>query len=102
MSGSRSRKRGCAIAEERGITDATGAETAVRRHLESQHGKKLADLQLRKCWYSIGAARDVWDVEGIVILKKGMFGKEQRVFKYQIDPASGAIIGFEFEEQNER
>lgn len=83
------------MAEEQRIVDASAAQMAARRHLEAQHGDKLVELKVRKCWYSTGANRDVWDVEGIAVIKKGLFGKEQRAFKYQIDPTSGAVIGFE-------
>ncbi len=83
------------MTEERRVVDASGAQMAARRHLESEHADKLVELKIRKCWYSTGATRDVWDVEGVAIIKKGMFGKEQRTFKYQIDPTSGAVIGFE-------
>jgi len=83
------------MTDERRVVDASGAQMAARRHLESQHGDKLIELKVRKCWYSTGATKDVWDVEGIAVIKKGMFAKEQRAFKYQIDPTSGAVIGFE-------
>jgi hypothetical protein len=83
------------MAQEQRIVDASAAQMAARRHLEAQHGDKLAELKIRKCWYSTGTSKDVWEVEGIAVIKKGLFGKEQRAFKYQIDPASGAIIGFE-------
>ncbi len=83
------------MAEEKRITDASGAQMAARRHLEGEHGKNLTELKVRKCWYTTGTSRDIWEVEGIAVIKKGMFGKEQRSFKYQIDPTSGAVIGFE-------
>jgi hypothetical protein len=34
-------------------------------------------------------------VEGIVSLKKGVLRKESRHFKFQIDPLTGDVIGFE-------
>lgn len=83
------------MTQQERISDASSAQMAARRHLEAQHGDKLVELKVRKCWYSTGANRDVWDVEGLAVIKKGMFSKEQRPFKYQIDPASGAVIGFE-------
>ena len=83
------------MVEEKRVVDASGAQMAARRHLEGQHGDKLIELKVRKCWYSTGSSRDVWEIEGMAVIKKGMFGKEQRTFKYQIDPTSGAVIGFE-------
>ena len=68
---------------------------AAKQHLEGQHGDNLVELKVRKCWYSTGVTRDVWEVEGIAVIKKGMFGKEQRAFKHQTDPTSGSVIGFE-------
>ena len=83
------------MTQESRVVDASGAQMAARRHLESEHGDKLVEMKIRKCWYSTGASKDVWEIEGMAIIKKGMFGKEQRGFKYQIDPLSGAVIGFE-------
>jgi hypothetical protein len=90
------------MTEEKGIADATAVQAVIRRHLESEHGNKLVEVRLRKCWFSSGVTRDVWEAEGTAVIKKGLLGKEQQPFKYQIDPASGAVIGFEFEEQNDR
>lgn len=81
--------------EEKGIVDASGAQMSARRHVEGQRGDKLIELKVRKCWYSTGAIRDVWEIVGIGIIKKGMFSKQQRPFKYQIEAVSGAVIGFE-------
>ena len=83
------------MAEGKQVVDASAAQMAARRHLEDQHGNKLIELRVRKCWYTTGASRDVWDIEGTAVIKKGMFGKEQRAFRYQVDPGSGAVIGFE-------
>ena len=83
------------MAEGKQVVDASAAQVAARKHLDGQYGSKLVELRVRKCWYSVGASRDVWDIEGTAIIKKGMFGKEQRAFRYQVDPASGAVIGFE-------
>jgi hypothetical protein len=90
------------MTEPRGIDDATAVQAVIRRHLESEHGNKLVEVRLRKCWYSTGVTRDVWEAEGTAVIKKGLLSKEPKSFKYQIDPASGAVIGFEFEERNER
>ena len=86
---------GLKMVQELRIANISAAQTAVRRHLEAQHGNRLVELKVRKCWYSTGENRDFWNVEGIVVIKKGLFGKKQRAFKYQIDTASGAFIDFE-------
>jgi hypothetical protein len=45
--------------EGKRIVDASGAQMAARRHWEAQHGDKLLELKVRKCWYSTRASRDV-------------------------------------------
>ena len=78
------------------IDDATGAQAAARRHVEAHYGvDKVRSLKFTRSWYATGAKRDVWEVEGDVELKTGMFGKEYRHFKYQIDPDTGRVIAFE-------
>jgi hypothetical protein len=39
--------------------------------------------------------RDVWEVEGDAVVKKGWFSKEQKHFKFQIDPVNGRVISHE-------
>lgn len=78
------------------IQDATSAQAAARRHLEGHYGAdKIRGVSFSRAWYSTGARRDVWEVEGDVEIKKGMFRKEHRHFKYQIDPDTGRVIAFE-------
>jgi len=78
------------------ITDATSAQAAAKRHLEGHYGAdKLRGVVFTRCWFNPGTSMEVWEVEGDVELKKGMFGKEYRHFKYQIDSAQGRVIGFE-------
>ena len=81
--------------QQRNISDAPAAEGAVRNALQSQYGNNLKQLSFRKCWYSSAGRQEFWDVEGSFIEKKGMLGRETRNFRYQIDPDSGRIIGFE-------
>ena len=38
---------------------------------------------------------DVWEVEAFVVYKRGWLRKGTRSFKYQINPVSGDVIGFE-------
>ena len=84
------------------ILDASGAQMATRRHFEAQYGlNAIADMKFSKCWYTPGPMREVWEVEGHAVIKKGCLaaffgsGTEQRHFKYQIDAVSGNVIGFE-------
>jgi len=80
---------------EKKIGDATVAETVVRRTLESQYGDRLKVVSFRKCWYSSAGRQDFWDIEGTFIRKKGLLSKEKRNFRYQVDPDSGNILGYE-------
>lgn len=80
---------------EKKIADAPAAETVVRRALEAQYGDKLKNLSFRKCWYSSSGEQEFWDVEGTLIRKKGLCRKETKNFRYQIDPDTGNIIGYE-------
>ena len=78
------------------VEDATSAQAAVRRHLEAHYGAdKIVEVKFTRTWYATGAKRDLWEVEGDVKIKKGIFGKEIRHFKYQIDPETGRVIAFE-------
>jgi hypothetical protein len=77
------------------IDDATTAELAARRHLEAQFAGKLANVKFVKIWLHPGGQMSVWEVEGFITLKKPFLRKEQRRFRFQIDSASGDIIGFE-------
>jgi hypothetical protein len=78
------------------IEDAVSAQAAARRHLEALYGAdRVLNVKFSRTWYATGSKRDVWEVEGFVIIKKGLFGKEVKHFKYQIDPESGRVIAFE-------
>ena len=78
------------------VEDATSAQAAARRHLEAYYGAdRVRNVRFTRTWYVAGAKRDVWEVEGDVELKKGVFGKEYRHFKCQIDPETGRVIAFE-------
>jgi hypothetical protein len=77
------------------IADATVAEAVVRGMLENQYANKLKLLSFHKCWYSAAGKQEFWDVEGTLIRKKGILGSEARNFRYQVDPDTGSIIGYE-------
>ena len=78
------------------IADATAAETAVRTALESQFVGRLKGISFRKCWYSAAGRQEYWDVEGTLVRKRGLIGQEAQDFRYQVDPESGNIIGYEY------
>jgi len=83
------------VGREPRVNDATAAQLAARRHLEAHNPGRILDVKISKVWFSAGRTRDIWEVEGIVVLKAGLFKKEQRPFRFQIDPMSGDVIGFE-------
>lgn len=78
------------------VEDAGEAQAAAVRYLNAQFGKnKVKDVSFSKAWYKTGAQRDIWEVEGDVLLKKGLLGKETKHFKFQIDPETGRVIAYE-------
>ncbi len=79
----------------RKVADAPAAETAVRDALNAQYGRNVAEINFRKCWYSSAGRQEFWDVEGTFILKRGILGRDTRSFRYQVDPDSGRVIGYE-------
>jgi hypothetical protein len=84
------------MSEEARVGDATSAQAAARRHLEAHYGaNRILNVRFSRTWYATGSKRDVWEVEGDVTLKKGLFGKEVKHFKFQIDPETGRVIAFE-------
>jgi len=79
----------------RRITDAPAAEASVREVLEGQYGNNLKSLSFRKCWYSAAGRQEFWDIEGTFVRKTGIFGSETKNFRYQVDPETGRIMGYE-------
>ena len=78
------------------IDDAVSAQAAVKRHLEAQYGSdKIQNISFSRSWFNPGTTMDVWEVEGDITIKTGIFSKDQRHFKYQIDALSGRVIGYE-------
>jgi hypothetical protein len=78
------------------VGDAGQAQAAARRYLTAQFGSKnIKEVSFSKSWYTPGAQKDIWEVEGELIVKKGWFGKEEVHFKFQIDPATGRVIAYE-------
>jgi hypothetical protein len=80
---------------EKKINDATAAETVVKSHMETKYAKNLKSVYFRKSWYSVAGTQEFYDVEGTGTYKKGMMGSEMRNFRYQIDPYTGNVMGYE-------
>lgn len=78
------------------VKDAGSAQAAARRYLAAQFGSNnVKEVSFSKSWYTPGAQKDIWEVEGDVVVKKGWFGKEEVHFKFQIDPITGRVIAYE-------
>ncbi len=78
------------------VEDAGSAQAAARRYLVAQFGQdKVKDVSFTRAWYSTGAQKDVWEVEGDIVVRKGWFGKDNLHFKFQIDPETGRVIAYE-------
>ena len=77
------------------VEDAATAEFAARRYLEAQYPGKTIDVKFNKIWYVGGKVKDVWEVEGILTIRKAAVMRERKSFRFQIDPETGDVIGFE-------
>ena len=78
------------------VNDASSAQAAAKRYLSSQFGSdNIKEISISKAWYTTGAQKDIWEVEGDITLKKGWFSKENVHFKFQIDPETGRVIAYE-------
>jgi hypothetical protein len=75
--------------------DASQAQMAARRYLESAYTKHLRDVHFTKCWYSHAGSQSFWDVEGFMLTKKAVRGSKELHFRFQIDPNSGEVLGYE-------
>lgn len=78
------------------VDDAGKAQAAAKRFLAAQFGaNRIQSVTFSKSWYTQGSMRDLWEVEGDAVLKKGWLGKENIHFKFQVDPSTGKVIAFE-------
>jgi hypothetical protein len=77
------------------VEDATTAEFAARRYLESQYPSKAIEVKFSKIWFIGGKAKDVWEVEGILTTRRAGVLKDRKSFRFQIDAETGDVIGFE-------
>lgn len=75
--------------------DASQSQMAVRRYLESAYTKQLRDVHFTKCWYSHAGSQSFWDVEGFMLTKKKVRGRKELHFRFQVDPNSGEVLGYE-------
>jgi len=77
------------------VDDATSAEFAARRYLESQYPGKAIEVKFSKIWFVGGKGKDVWEVEGLLSMRKAAILKDRKSFRFQIDAETGDVIGFE-------
>ena len=77
------------------VEDATAAEFAARRYLESQYPGKTFQVKFIKIWFAGGKTKDVWEVEGILTMWRGGLIPDRKGFRFQIDAQTGDVIGFE-------
>jgi hypothetical protein len=74
------------------VTDAATAESTAKRYLESQ--KNVVEAKVIRIWPPKGA-KGVWEVDGIVTIRRRLLMKERRLFRLQIDPENGDVTNFE-------
>jgi len=80
----------------RGTTvDASQAQMAVIKYLESAYMNYLKEVHFTKCWYSHLGGQSFWDVEGFMLTTKKVGGSNEMHFRFQVDPNSGEVLGYE-------
>ena len=78
------------------IEDAGGAQASAKSFLAAQFGvNNVKEVSFSKAWYATGTSKDVWEVEGDVVVKTGWFSKETVHFRFQVDPVTGKVIAYE-------
>ena len=77
------------------VDDATAAEFAARRYLESQYPGKAIEVRFSKIWFVGGKGKDVWEVEGTLSMRKAGLLKDRKAFRFQIDAETGDVVGYE-------
>ena len=96
-------ERGSNYLGEIRVSDANSAQLAAEERLKVQYGAdKIQDITYSNVKHFTGVVKDVWEVEGEALIKTGTFeSKKMRFrratihFKLQIDPITGALMGFE-------
>ena len=82
------------------VSDAESAKLNARKHLEIHYGSEiLEDVAYTRVWYITGSEKDVYEVEGEVIIQTKDFDRatarfKRRTLRYKllIDPVSGYLI----------
>jgi hypothetical protein len=77
------------------MVDASQAQTSVTKYLESTYMNYLKEIHFTKCWYSHAGSQSFWDVEGFMLTKKKISGSNELHFRFQVDPSSGEVLGYE-------
>ena len=75
--------------------DASQAQMAVIKYLESAYMNYLKEVHFTKCWYSHLGGQSFWDVEGFMLTTKKVGGSNEMHFRFQVDPNSGEVLGYE-------
>ena len=75
--------------------DASKAQMAVIKYLESAYMNYLKEVHFTKCWYSHVGDQSFWDVEGFMLTTKKVGGSNEMHFRFQVDPNSGEVLGYE-------
>ncbi|MFC2050751.1 zinc ribbon domain-containing protein [Chloroflexota bacterium] len=75
--------------------DASQAQMAVIKYLESAYMNYLKEVHFTKCWYSHVGGQTFWDVEGFMLTTKKVGGSNEMHFRFQVDPNSGEVLGYE-------
>lgn len=79
------------------INDFSEAQVVVNRYLSLFYNKyNMSKIQYFKILYVPGSKRDLWEIEGKLILKK-LYITEFIIFKLQIDPENSRIMGHFFD-----
>ena len=77
------------------VVDASQAQMAVIKYLESAYMNYLKEVHFTKCWYSHLGGQSFWDVEGFMLTTKKVGGSNEMHFRFQVDPNSGEVLGYE-------
>ena len=82
------------------VHDVESAKLTARKHLDAHYGSEvLEDVVYTRVWYVTGSEKDVYEVEGEVIIKTKEFDRATARFKRRtlickllLDPLSGKLI----------
>ena len=82
------------------VHDVESAKLTTRKHLYAHYGSEiLEDVAYTRVWYVTGSEKDVYEVEGGVIIKTKDYDRatarfKRRTLKYKLllDPVSGKLI----------